>query len=972
MLISWIRTVSIMLMMVFVFLSPGCGGGGGGGNTPTGQAPNAQFTATPTIGSFPLSVSFDATLSSDSDGTIASYQWDFGDGSVGSGVTIQHTYNTAGPFTAMLTITDNEGLTGNRSMVIDVKRRFGAGGIIESADHTTVDSDVNDPNADYASNDSFADAQIVPAPVTVGGYVNVPNAGDTGRSKTIGDPNDFYRVFLAKDMMVTLFMTADTTTADLNLYLYDDTQLLVDASLTTGDAIDVLMAPDTGTYFIRVEAVADALLATATNYTLTIGQATTATSAFPLRLSDVFVPGEMIVHFAEPYQSPTSSVAVFEASSAGLPRTIEQMGLMVKGHSPGCGWLLKLTDSLDISTTAKTLSTNATIHNRYEFGTLSRPMREKLETLWMIKTFRHRSDVASVDPNFIRSPLRIPNDTFYDVQWHYPLINLPQAWDVTTGGSGAIVAVVDTGVLLDHPDLAGQLVSGYDFISDPDISVDGDGLDSDPDDPGDQDIGGSSFHGTHVAGTIASASDNGIGGAGVAWSAKIMPLRALGKGGGTLFDIMNAVRYAAGLDNPSGDIPSRVADIINLSIGGDSPAQSEAKLYEAVRAKGIIIVAAAGNDGSSAPKYPASYPDVISVSAVTILQGLAGYSNFGESIDVAAPGGDLQFDINGDGYGDGVLSTSGDDTSGTIKMAYSIFQGTSMAAPHVAGVIALMKGVYPSLTPDQFQTLLEDGRLTQDIGTAGRDNLFGYGLIDAAKSVQEAQSLAGGGSTLPAVLVANPRSLNFGVSQVSANLSVIKGGGPGTLQITQIVENADWLSVSPTANVDGSGLGTYTVTVDRLDLGPGSYTSTIAFESTANTVNVPVVMQVLTAPEVSNAGFHYILLVDPLTLESVEQLDIAPNEDGNYPYLFTDLAYGDEYLIYAGSDPNNNNEICESGEACGAYISLDTPQAITILGDRTDLDFTTEFAVSLPATPTDDPAEKRTHLKRIVVKEIAN
>lgn len=956
---SWFKILSIMMAMIPVFCSLGCGGGGGGGFK--GEAPQARFKATPTVGSYPLTVFFDAAQSSDADGNITQYQWDFGDGDPGSGMSSQHTYESEGAFTAMLTVTDNDGMTGSFSAVIDVKRRFGAGGLIKSADHTTSDGDVNDPNADYASNDSFAEAQIIPAPVTVGGYVNVANAGPAGRSKALGDVDDFYQVFLAQGMNINLYMTADTEDSDLNLYLYDDTQALVDASLSTGEAVDTLSVPETGTYYIRIEAVHEGTMATATNYTLTIGQALSAGSQFPLRLSDDFVPGEMIVAFK---QQDISTQSVSPSIMA------QQLGFEVKAQGPASAMLLKLPGTPEDSGAVSILKQNETLRRRFDVGTIPASMRGKLETLWMVKLLRHREDVDFADPNFIRKPMVIPNDSFYDLQWHYPLINLPQAWDVTTGSNDVIVAVVDTGVLLDHPDLIGQLVSGYDFISDPDIAVDGDGLDANPYDPGDQDIGGSSFHGTHVTGTIAAATNNAIGGAGVAWQTRIMPLRALGKGGGTLYDIMNAVRYAAGFTNPSGTTPSRAADIINLSIGGSSPAQSESELYKEVRGAGLIIVAAAGNQGASASLYPASYPEVICVSAVTIQRELAEYSNSGDDITVAAPGGDLQYDVNGDGHGDGVLSTSGDDMGEGIEMAYAISQGTSMAAPHVSGVIALMKSVYSGLTPDLFDALLMNGDITQDIGLPGRDDSFGYGLIDANKAVQKAQELAGGGVAIPAILTVNPGSLNFGPYLESATLSIMSGGGTGPLEVTQVFEDADWLTVSPTADVDSSGLGTYLARVNRDGLSPGAYATTISFESTANTVYVSVVMQTLSSSNISHAGFHYILLVDPVTQSTIKQLNVGPDDEGNYPYLFTDLGYGEEYLIYAGSDPNNNNKICESGEACGAYISLDKPEVLTIIDDRTDLYFTTEFSVSLPAILADETTEKQASLKRMVLKEV--
>ena len=140
---------------------------------------------------------------------------------------------------------------------------------------------------------------------------------------------------------------------------------------------------------------------------------------------------------------------------------------------------------------------------------MSSAARSKMETLWMVRALRKQPGVNLAEPNYIRKPLLVPDDTYYSNQWHYPLINLPAAWDITTGSSDVVVAVVDTGVLLAHPDLSGQLIAGYDFISDPSISLDGDGVDANPDDPGDQeDENGSSCHGTHVAGTSPAASNN--------------------------------------------------------------------------------------------------------------------------------------------------------------------------------------------------------------------------------------------------------------------------------------------------------------------------------------------------------------------------------------------------------------------------------------------------------------------------------
>lgn len=275
----------------------------------------------------------------------------------------------------------------------------------------------------------------------------------------------------------------------------------------------------------------------------------------------------------------------------------------------------------------------------------------KEDTIRVIKALRMRKDVLYAEPNYIVRPTAtVPNDKYYPLQWHYPLINLPQAWEISTG-TDAIVAVIDTGVLLAHPDLQGQLLPGYDFISDPAMALDGDGIDNNPNDPGDGGQGNSSiFHGTHVAGTIAAATNNDIGVAGIAWNARIMPLRALGKGGGTLYDIDQAIRYAAGLSNDSGTLPARRADIINLSLGGGGYSRSEQDVVTQARNQGVIIVAAAGNDAGATPYYPASYDGVVSVSDVGIDKTLAPYSNYGPDVDVAAPGGDMSADRNNDGY----------------------------------------------------------------------------------------------------------------------------------------------------------------------------------------------------------------------------------------------------------------------------------------------------------------------------------
>ena len=192
-----------------------------------------------------------------------------------------------------------------------------------------------------------------------------------------------------------------------------------------------------------------------------------------------------------------------------------------------------------------------------------------------------------------------------------------------------------------------------------------------------------------------------------------------------------AVRFAAGLANDSGTFPAATAAIINLSLSGEGFSQMNQALYRELRERGTIVVASAGNEATRAPAYPAAYDGVISVAAVDAQREIASYSNRGTSIDISAPGGDGSTDFNGDGYPDGILSTGGSADAGGVEFAYTFLNGTSMAAPHVSGVIALMKSINPQLDGPQLESLLQSGSLTDDLGSAGCDDLYGHGLLNA-------------------------------------------------------------------------------------------------------------------------------------------------------------------------------------------------------------------------------------------------
>jgi len=828
-------------------------------------------------------------------------------------------------------------------------------GTLSVSANLVVDSDTNDPNQTRVANDDSAHAQAIAATSQVMGTVNLAGAGADGASHDAGDASDFFRVTLAAGQTLQLDFTADTATNDLDLYVYRRVgaeDVLVGASdgVSLSECVRVTGA---GEYIVQVEAYDGASL-----YNLRIAAAgasgacantTVSTSARRL------VPGQIIAGLAE---------GSGRVRAAGALVAAQPLSLLMGQVAPGRLGLMALAGDekarrrglLALAGAGETALRSA--RRPAWMDRLSADSRLQVETLQYAKRL---AASGAFDFVTVNRPVRAaalvgafpPNDERYALQrWHYEQIALPSAMDTLVAlapqpTQRPIVAVLDTGIVADHPDFAGQITAGYDFIQDAASAGDGNGLDADPDDLRSADSQ-PSFHGTHVAGTVAAATYNGTGVAGVAPMAQVMPIRVLGlEGEGTFYDILQGLRYAAGLANDSGRLPARRADVANLSLGADGVAcdSASASLIAQVRAQGTMVVAASGNESDRdsgsvvGVDFPANCAGVLAVTATNAQRGVAYYANGGPQLALAAPGGDMRVATTGSGLPDGVYSTLATfDAAGVRTPTYGQYQGTSMATPHVAGVLALMRWAYPAITPAQVDALLQAGELSTDAGASGHDNDYGWGIVDAAKAVRAALALKNGGSTpeVQGVVEAQPSALDFGTATTSLEFT-LRVTAPTDETVTALADDSAAVTVAA-VSVDAAGLGRYRVTVDRSGLAAGVYTPRVTVTTSRRTLTVPLSIQKLDAAASVDIGPVYVLVYDSQSDEVLEQRMVRAS-GGVYRYRIGGLPDG-AVAILAGSDYDNDGIVCSGGEACGAWPVLGaslTP--VELSGDRSGLDF---------------------------------
>ena len=377
------------------------------------------------------------------------------------------------------------------------------------------------------------------------------------------------------------------------------------------------------------------------------------------------------------------------------------------------------------------------------------PANSRAAAMADLKTIAAVAGVVEVAPDVRVMADLVPDDPYYASDqsdlfgtWG---IDAQTAWDTTTGAASVTVAVIDTGITT-HSEFTGRVLPGYDFISDVQVANDGDGRDADPADPGDwvthqESASGyfagcpatdSTWHGTHVAGTIGARGNNGVGVAGIAWETSILPVRVLGKCGGYLSDITAAIRWSAGGTVPGVPDNPNPARVLSLSLGGPGACDSttQSAIDEAI-GNGAVVVVAAGNDNADLSGHtPASCSGVIAVTATTSAGTRASFSNYGAGATVAAPGVSI-------------VSTWNDGTRSPGSETYAWASGTSMATPHVSGVAALALAVDPTLTSAALRSLIVDNvsDFAPDGSADGCQALgCGTGIVDAAAVVAAAEA----------------------------------------------------------------------------------------------------------------------------------------------------------------------------------------------------------------------------------------
>lgn len=854
-------------------------------------------------------------------------------------------------------------------------------GVLSAPIPVQTDRDINDLSAPFSTNNAIAQAQPLSRNGSDGavaaGFVTAAPTGQPGqRFQNAADLADFYEVSLAFGDVITLEFdaganavaadfqasTADLTAqADLDMFLYNEAGGLVSFALSADETTELILnEDDEGRYFIEVAAFAGAA-----NYTLSIGpqlnvpavyrQVNMATMAVSQLSVERTPQTKLGRRFAEDHGGSPLGAGRFRQAFVGsrldgvdAPRLMQTMA-----QSAG----MRVASSLSARHAQRT---------RGRAAGAGDDAAQRLALVDVVRTLnKHEGTDVFKIMHRLETQQLAPTDPVPDagVQWNLFQVgwdDVDAAGDFPAGLS-PIIAVLDGGFLTEHPEIAPVLADEREFLTNnffPDAQHDADpNVATDP-------ITGNPchvFHGTHVASTAVAPQGNG-GFVGVYPGAQLMALkvgsdRRLCR----LIDPIwtEALKYAAGVANISGAVPPMPAAVANLSFGGPNPTTADQAAIDEAVAAGLIVVASAGNNGDTAlgqfPLYPGAYEGVISVGSTDLTGDRAFYSSFFPQVDIAAPGGDGTVDADGDGNPDGVLgaiATPNASLTGFDNTA-AFYQGTSMAAPHVAAGVALMRAIAPNLTQAEVEAFLTNGALTEDASAPGHDNEFGYGVMSLPRMVAAAEDFnVSGAPEAKTTLGFSPSPLDFG-----AHLTVIEFGvgvlGDGAVSVTGVVGD-DVFGAGSNARLRveevtlaGDGTGRYRLFINRGGLAPGVLTGVVGFTlSDGETAFAPVRVEISTAAATA-------LSTAPLIVElqeeraagfvTVETRSLPSLNDLGASLSFEDAPAGDYRLVY-GTDMDGDGEICDPGELCGRYPSPFSG-AQTFSSDQLDVALTLDYEV---------------------------
>ena len=797
----------------------------------------------------------------------------------------------------------------------------GVQGAIDIASGSRVDQDYADlwfnNNESWPSNRN--NSVDLPVPATAAGYLSVGSGTYANGRDYPSDSSDEYTVSLVEDdrYFLQCFPADDGSVDDLKVTLsLNSSAEITDTACGSGRTVTA-----TGDYTIALSTTAGGPF----RYVLTIapqGALLSLDAGWPepgIRVNEAVVSG------------PAAVASTLSSSGLQARSMMESM----RAIGPDL-WHV----SRDQGATAMATGT-------------AQDEDPRVDTIEWIRAMRQEFGLK-VEPNYLfHLTSGTPGTNFYydgTNEWNLDQIKMEQAW-LRTGsptGLNVGVAVMDTGLFSTnlssygnwHEDLDGNVVAEggiLDFVSSS-YDVDGTGgRDTNPATPlTPSNPSATSFHGTHVAGIIA-AQDNNLGTLGVAHQATILPYRVLGvdsvtgdDGVGSAADLIDAITTASDRSD---------VDVINLSLGGLPQLNALQQATDYAHSQGILVVAAGGNSGDASAVYPAANRRVVGVGATDRSGGLASYSNYGQSVDLLAPGGALN---------DGIINAYGDVGSGnSLSSGYAYLAGTSMAAPHVTGVFALMKDA-ADVTADQFRAQLIAGNLT-DASSLSDYATYGEGLLDANKALDPTTR-----TDFPTVVSAWPRLLEVDPdgSESAVLLEVLKDSGA----IDPTVDGAP--TVPAPFNMtrgDGSPLqvgdplnGSLRIRVEPASVPTGRPLAEeiVIPYSTDNgdPLVVPVYVQASDNQIEREAGIHYVLLLDADNFDSESsQGQVVRSSGGRYQYDFSGVDPG-EYILVAGSDLDNNGFICENGEACAEYPRAGSRQVFSInSGEQLRLDMTTSF-----------------------------